>query len=205
MSDVLQRAANDIKNSLWEKIVISVPLLYSLKDIVWYNMEHTPIEGNNKGRSTLKHFGTKFPNFMYQNSLIITKDEVLPLLQELEEIRKNWSNEWHYVTLVSKTDEWNGGPNNPSTVIVYDANTEKPSKYGYNPYNAYSSGILDKHGNQVAASDIDAVLCKINSQLGSYREEPLLRALLERLIETCKKANNREKGVYLDIESYDYN
>lgn len=204
MSDVLMRAANDIENSLWEKIVISVPLLYTLKDIVWFNLEHLPNGGESRGRTNLKYFGEKYPNFIYQNSIYVTPDSTEKLLKELEEIRRQWSNEWYHVSLEAKTDAWNGGPENPSNVIVYDAQTEKPSKYGYNPYNTFGSGIFDKHGNQMASSDIEVVLCKINGQLGSYQEEPLLRATLERLAESCRKAVRYNKGVFLDLESYSY-
>lgn len=203
MSQVLTRSAEDIENSLWERITISLPLLYSLKDIVWYNLEHLPNEGERKGRSTLKWMGSSFPHFIFQDNLHVKKDKVELFLSDLEKIRGKWSNEFYYVSISSKTDNWSGGSENPSAVIIYDQAQEKPSKYGYNPYNMYSSGITDKDG-KILSSQMEIVLCSVESKLGTYGKEPLIRSLLENMIECCKRAIKFEKGVYLDINSYDY-
>ena len=204
MEQVLSNVSKDIQLMLWTKTPVSLPLLYNLKDVIWYNLEHLPLGGEEKGKSTLKWMGSVFPNFIFSDSLLIPNEKVQSILNELEKIRNLWSNEWYFVTLKSKTDNWSGGLNNPSNVIIYDSTTERPSKYGYNPRIRNTNSILDSYGNPLGISDDETVLCAIESKLGSYGQEPLMRNLVESLISSCKKALNFNKGVMLDVESYNY-
>lgn len=196
--EVLGNAYKDIESSLWEKIPLSIPLFYSLKDVVWYNLEHLQSGDVAKGKTTLKHMGSKFPNLIWLDDVHIEPNKLNIVLNELEEIRRSWSSDWFFVSLVSKTGEFNNG----SEVILYEAATEKPSKYGYNPYQ--KSKILNEDGNQMPNSSSEIVLCSIESKLGSYGHEPLLRNFLENLIEGCKRAINFEKGIMLDTNSYNF-
>lgn len=204
IEQVLSNVSKDIELMLWTKAPVSLPLLYNLKDVVWYNLEHLPLGGEEKGRSTLKWMGSVFPNFIFSDSLLIPNEKVQSMLDELEQIRNFWSNEWYFVSLKSKTETWKGGLEDPSNVIIYDSLSERPSKYGYNPHSRNSNIILDSYGNPINNSDSEVVLCAIESKLGSYGKEPLMRNLIESLISACKKALNFDKGVMLDVESYNY-
>lgn len=203
MLEVLGNVYKDIELSLWEKIPLSIPLFYSLKDVIWYNLEHLSSGDISKGKTTLKHMGSRFPNLIWLDDVYIESEKLNLVLNELEEVRRLWSSEWFFVSLVSKTGDFNGGHDNPSEVIIYESQTEKPSKYGYKPYQ--QSKILGEDGTQLPNSSSDIVLCSIESKLGSYGHEPLLRNFLENLIEGCKRAINFEKGVVLDTNSYDFN
>ena len=50
----------------------------------------------------------------------------------------------------------------------------------------------------------ETVLCAIETKLGVYGREPMMRALLEKLINTCKKAIKSGKGIMLNVNYYDY-
>lgn len=204
--DHITRIAEEIDNQLWEKITISPTLLYNLMDTIWYNLEHVTGGGNTKGLDNLRLLGSKYPTFMFtaNNDIYVDSDKVELLLLELEDISKKWSNDWTFVQLFTKSQEgWNAGKDNPSPVIIYDPNKgESPVKLGYK--NSLNSGVLDSFGNYINTSQHETVLCAIETKLGSYGREPLMRGLLERLIEICRRAIENKKGVMLDFETYDY-
>ncbi|MDF2534287.1 MAG: hypothetical protein K0R18_444 [Bacillales bacterium] len=202
----MARIADEIDNQLWEKITISPPLLYNLMDTIWYNLEHIIGGGNAKGLDNLRLMGSKYPTFMYtaNNDVYVDFDKTKSLLDELEDILSKWSNEWTFVMLFTKSQEgWNAGKSNPSPVVIYDPNLgESPIKMGYKHNN--NSGILDSSGNYMESGIHETVLCAIETKLGTYGREPLMKAALERLIDTCKKSISNKKGVLLDFETYDY-
>ncbi|MNX88640.1 hypothetical protein D3C86_1206160 [compost metagenome] len=197
---------DDIEHILWEKITVSFPLLCNLMDTVWYNLEHVVGGGNTKGLDDLRFLGSKYPTLMYtaNNDMYVDPEKIQYLLKELEDISNKWSNEWTFVQLFTKSQEgWNGGSDNPSPVVIYDPNAgESPSRLGYK-HNG-NSGLLDLNGNQLASSQHETVLCSIETKLGTYDREPLIKALLGKLIETCKKAIKSNKGIAFDYESYNY-
>jgi hypothetical protein len=204
MEEELIKVIENIKYRLWEKISVSPAILYSLKDIVWFNLEHLPLGGESKGNSSLKYLGAKFPILAYKVDIgYINKENIIPLLSELEEISNEWSNDWTNVQLFTQSNEgWNGGVNDPSPVIIYDSNTEKPSKYGYKHYPSSSVIIND---DIVFSEQQEIVLCAISSKLGLYGQEPLMRLFLQNLINVCKKAIKNNKGIQIEFSNYNYN
>lgn len=204
----LSRILEESDSHLWIKLSLSLPLLYNLKDTVWYNLEHLPNNGKEKGLDNLRLMGSKYPIFMFSaNSDFYISNEILKdLLFELEDIRKNWSNEWKFVQLFTKSSNgWNGGENNPSPVIIYDPTIgEKPSKYGYTQNNKSQFKIFNIDGDYMIPESQETVLCSMETKLGTYGREPMMRSQLERLIEACKKGIQNNKGIMLDVEKYDY-
>lgn len=202
---VLSRVAEDIKFRLWEKISVSPSLLYNLKDTVWFNLEHLPLDGESKGLSDLRHLGARFPALAYQVDGGPIASDVIPyLLNELGEVLNSWSNDWTLVQLFTKSQEgWNGGVNDPSPVVIYDPSIESPSKYGYKSY-SQKPVLLNESGDPIEAPQQETVQCVIESKLGTYGKEPLMRSLLERIIETCKKAIENKKGITFEFNEYDY-
>lgn len=202
----MARIIDNIDNVLWEKTTISFPLLCNLMDTVWYNLEHVTGGGKTKGLDDLRFLGNNYPTLMYtaNNDIYVDFDKLESLLKELEDISSKWSNDWTFVQLFTKSqDGWNGGKDNPSPVIIYDPNAgESPSKFGYKQNNSF--GILDAQGIQLESSQHETVLCSIETKLGTYGREPLMKSLLEGLIKTCKKAIDNKKGIMLDIEAYNY-
>jgi hypothetical protein len=185
--------------NLWENITLSASIFYNLKDLVWYNLEHLPNDGEPKGISNLRYLGTKFPNLIYccNDSNIIKYSTAKELLKELEVINRNWNKDWPYVTLYSKSGtDWQGGEN-PSPVIIYDARTESPTKYGYN---THYGNILGTDGNLIKKYDINTVLCSINDSIGEYLSGSILYNMLIQLTQVCRNAvkNNRDIIVTLD-------
>ena len=198
---------DDIEKRLWEKISISLPLLYNLKDTVWYNLEHLPNGGKEKGLDDLRFMGTKYPTLMFSanDDVYIKYEKLESLLAELEDILSKWSNDWTFVQLMTKSmDGWNAGLKDPSPVIIYDPNKgERLSKYGYYS-NQAPFAIFDKKGDYIYLEKRETVLCAIETKLGIYGREPMMRALLEKLINTCKKAIKSGKGIMLNVNYYDY-
>ena len=205
--DVLSKVSDGIDGLLWEKISVSLPLLYNLKDTVWYNLEHLPSGGVEKGISDLKTLGSKYPILMYNgnSSFYINNEDVSDLLIELEDIRKKWNNSWSFVQLFTKSlDGWNGGKDKPSPVVIYDPGKgESPTKYGYK-YTTQQFGLYDPKGEFITSEKQEMVLCSIEMKLGTYGREPLLKNLLDRLIMTCKQAIEKEKGIMLNSAEFDY-
>lgn len=202
----LIRASEDIHYQLWEKVNVSYELLCNFKDTVWYNLEHIPSGGESKGMSNLRFFGTKVPTLIYNanSSEYISPENVEPLLNELLLISQKWSNEWILVHLFTKNQEtWIGGPENPSLIVIYSSN-ESPSKYGIKKQ-SFNSFILDSKGEVIQKEDKEVVSCLLEEKLGTYGKEPLMVQLLDKMINSCKKALENKKGLFFDFQTYDYN
>jgi hypothetical protein len=169
-------------------------------------MEHIPMGGEEKGMSNLRYLGKKYPTFISACSEDVYVDEsnVLNLLNELMDISKKWSNEWMFIQLITKSDEiWSSDESNPTPIVIYEPGLEGPTKYGYKQ-NKSKSSILDKNGENINMRELDVVHCCIETRLGTYGKEPLMRALLDNLINVCIKANKLNKGIFFDFENYDY-
>lgn len=205
--NTLSKIVEEIDQKLWVKLSLSLPLFYNLKDTVWYNLEHLQNGGKEKGMDNLRLMGTKYPTLMFDgnNDIYISNSKLPMLLLELEEISSKWSNDWAFVQLFTKSlDGWNGGTENPSPVVIYDPNQgESPAKYGYK-YNQKQFNVFDSKGEYMTHEKHEMVLCSIETKLGTYGREPMIRSQLDRLIDACKKGISSNKGIMLDIESYDY-
>jgi hypothetical protein len=194
--DKLSLIYEDIEKNLWESIEISPAIFYNLKDVVWYNLEHIPNDGVQKGGTTLEFLGTKYPNFIYccNESDIIKKDNLPSLLEEIEEIIAKWDKNWRFASLFTRsTQSWKGGRNDePSKVIIYDANSESPSQYGYNKQ--YST-IVDSKGDSIKKYGINTVLCSLGETIGQYTQGKILYNVLIKVREKCKDAIRNKKGL----------
>lgn len=204
MLDTLSTIYKDLEISLWETINISPMMFYSLKDIVWYNLEHVPKGGETNGVSSLRYLGTAFPHLIYacNENDVITCEEAQGLLNELDEISLKWNTNWKFVSLYTKSSNgWKGG-DNPSKIIIYDAKAESPSKFGYN--SSYGS-IVDSRGNKIAKHDLDTVLCAIDISIGEYVNSQILFNLIIKLKEVCKKSLKNKRDIKVIFEQYNLN
>lgn len=205
--NTLSKTVEEIDNRLWVRLSVSLPLLYNLKDTIWYNIEHLSSGGKEKGMDNLRFMGTKYPNLMFdENDGVYISNSKLPaLLLELEDISIKWSNDWTFVQLFTKSaNGWNGGSDNPSPVVIYEPdNGETPAKYGYK-YSQQQFAIYDTKGDTLVNETHEMVLCSIETKLGTYNREPMIRSQLIRLIDACKKGIRDDKGIMLDFENYNY-
>jgi hypothetical protein len=195
-----------INYMLWEKVNLAPILFYNLKDTVWYNLEHIPMGGEERGMSDLRFLGKKYPTFISacMEDLYVDEDNVPKLLEELLDISRKWSSDWVFVQLIAKSDEiWSSDEKNPTPIVIYEAGKEGPTKYGYKT-GKNKSVILNSSGDNIHTSQLETVHCCIESKLGTYGKEPLIRGLLNNLIVSCQKATKSKKGLYFDFENYDY-
>lgn len=195
--DVLETLSliyGDLEVCLWEVVEIQQLSLYSLKDIIWYNLEHIPSGGEIKGLSNLRFLGTKYKNLIYafNNSEILKLEDVYQLFNELENILSIWDKDWKIVSLYTKSlNGWNGG-DNPSQVIIYTSN-ESPRKYGYD---TNYSNIFGKNGEPIKKLDHETVLCEvIDGTIGEYANSQILYNLVIVLKEACRKAIKNQKDL----------
>ena len=197
---------NSIEFLLWEKTTLSPSLFYNLKDTVWFNLEHLKSGGEEKGMSSLRFLGTKYPILMssFNEDVYLEKDQIEDFTKELKDIMSRWSNDWLFVQLIAKTQEiWSYGSSDSSSIVIYEPNKESPIKYGYRP-NSPKSLILDKDGNNIKNEQQETIHCCIETKLGTYGKEPLMRNLLERLIDCSNKAFLNSKGIMISFEQYDF-
>lgn len=200
--DELITIYKDIENNIWEVIDLNPMTLYSLKDIIWYNLEHLPSGGEEIGVSNLRYLSTKFPHiacFCNDNDYILVND-IPNLLNELEQIKSLWNINWKFVNLYTKSNiPWSYGEN-PSTIIIHN-NSESPQKYGYNTN--YGS-ILDSKGNKIPKYGLETPLCSIHTTIGEYENGQILNFVLLDLISICKKALINKKNIKINFTQNEF-
>lgn len=206
---IMSELSEKINFILWERVTLLPQTFYNLKDTIWYNLEHIVLGGEQKGMSDLRFMGKKYPNLisLCSDDLYLHEENVQPLLDELMTISKQWSNQWTFVQLITKSDDmWSSNEENPTPIVIYEPNVESPSKYGYktNTSNGNSNLILNTRGESIQSKKLDVVHCCLETKLGTYGQEPLMRGLLDSLITTCNKAIKNKKGIYFDFENYNY-
>lgn len=195
---VLYRVSTELESEMWEKITISPMMFDSLKDIVWYNLEHLPQGGEAKGLSELKYLSTLYPHFIFaaNESPLLGLEYVKNLYIEIDNIIKAWNGKWKLVGLFTKSSAgWHGG-DDPSKVIIYEKG-ESPAKYGYNQ--TYGS-ILGSNGKQIKKINEDVVLCAVDDEIGDYVNGQILYNTLVKLKEACKRAIQYNKDVMIEFE-----
>ena len=86
MLNVYKNCLKDFERAYVTKMEIEENVLNSLRDIVWYNLEH-------KNEHDLTKLGNKFPTFMTfcDKDNIISLDEAQNLIGELNEIHRNFN------------------------------------------------------------------------------------------------------------------
>lgn len=198
----LAKAYQELELSLWEHISLSPMLFYSLKDVVWYNLEHLPNGGEDKGLSDLRFLGSIYPNLIYScnDSNIIESGNVPTLLLELEDIIRKWNPQWSFVSLYTKSQEgWQGGKNASKVIIV--EGKESPTKYGYN--STYGK-IVGVDGKRIIKYDIETVICTIDVSIGEYIQGHILYHTLLQLRDCCKKSIINKKDIIVDFQKSEY-
>lgn len=195
----------DIKFSLWKEIVIAPNIFNFIKSLCFYNFEHK-INNKDFGKTDIRHYGSKYNILMYEiNDGYIRSDLVGNFIKELEDILKNIENdkELKSVTLFSEKDfDWKIDGPNSTKMIVYDSN-ENPQKYGYHASGRNYTGIIGNDGKQIVIEE-DIVLCAI-SDIDKNRELPLVKSILNNLLSKSKEALDNKKGIYLNMNDYNYN
>lgn len=195
----------DIKFSLWKEIIIAPNIFNFIKSLCFYNFEHK-INSKDFGKTDIRYYGSKYNVLMYEiNDGYIRSDLVGNFIKELEDILKNIENdkELKSVTLFSEKDfDWKIDGPNSTKMIVYDSN-ENPQKYGYHASGRNYTGIIGNDGKQIVIEE-DIVLCAI-SDIDQNRELPLVKSTLNNLLSKSKEALDNKKGIYLNMNDYNYN
>ena len=201
--DELNLTISEIESTMWEQIIINPILLYSLKDVIWYNYEHIPNGGIEYGLSNLKHLGTVCPNLINfgNESMFFDLKDIPHLLEELNDISSKWNSKWKIANLYAKSYEnWKYGETNPSNVIIHNQN-ESPSNYGYNQ--TYGP-IVGLNGEQIKKVSDNTILCQLSDNIGEYAQGTILFQLLTQIKYICNKSINNGKSIKINFEHYEY-
>lgn len=193
---IIENVYNELETKLWHIMNnVNINILYNLKDIVWYNLEHLPNNGEHIGVSSLKYLGKEFPNLLSfcSNNNFLKYEFIKNLLNELLIIKNNWNNEWKNVTLYSKYDvEYD----NDSTIIIHSSK-EGPRKYGYcSNYN-----LIDSSGSKIKKYDEKTILCNLGEKIGEYQCGSIYYNFLISLIENCNMCIRECKGLKLIFDN----
>lgn len=203
----LFKIQEDIENTLWEKVTMSFEIFNKLKDTIYINFEHYMNTDKITGRTDLRYYATKYPAFLLGTSEEYVNNKYVSLIiKELEDVMSNWNDQIYTAQLYSKQDfNWIIGDENPSSMIIYNKDTESPGKYGYYNNSPGKYGQIYGVDGNVLRSDKNnnIILCSIN-KVDVYREYGLLTRTLEKLLFTFKKAESNNKGIHFDFNNYDY-
>ena len=195
----------DIKFSLWKEIAIAPNIFNFIKSLCFYNFEHK-INNKDFGKTDIRYYGSKYNILMYEiKDGYIKSDLVGNFIKELEDILKNIENdkELKSATLFSEKDfDWKIDESNSTKMIVYNSN-ENPQQYGYHTSGRNYTGIIGNDGKQIVIEE-DIILCAIND-IDKNRELPLVKSTLNNLLSKCKEALDNKKGIYLNMNDYNYN
>lgn len=160
-------------------------ILYHIKDILWYNVEHL---SNNKiefGLTNLSTIGSKFKIInQLDNNVILNIDEIQQLKNELDYVKNNLNDNWKVAKLYSEyKNSWTKDDN----VIIYNK-SENPRKYNYYK----KTNILDINNKNMYINK-DVVLCEIDSKLGdSYIKNIIYNTILN-LYNKCNSCIKENK------------
>ena len=189
---------NDICECLWERVDLSINILYMLKDIVFYNLEHIPANGKESGVYDMKTFGSIYNCFLncFNDSNVVSNKDLEPLLNDINSILSKWNKNWIYAELRSK-NLYYGDAILDLPLIVYDEKTEKPSKYGYNK--TYS-GIVDLYGSKFKKQDEQSILCCLSGEIGEYSNATIMYNFLIELKMACNRALLNNKSLMVDFK-----
>lgn len=205
ISTELFKVREEIEILLWEKITISPLICYMLKDTIFFNFEHLEYSNDITGRTDLRNYGQQYPVLMFgfNGDSYIEKEFISQLFDEIGKIKSKWNSNIYVANLSSTRDfDWNVGEKDPSTLIVYDKDTESPKKYGAYSNSGNYSNIYGTDGNPMKRND-ETVLCAIR-KIDMYREYNLLTETLNNLYNTIRNAIENQKGIHINFNGYDY-
>jgi len=191
--NVLKQSTYDIENNLFENIQLSINLFLSLKDIVWYNLEHITSGGESDGLSTLKYFGSKFPYFM--NSCLgtnIITENIQELLNELNIIISQWNKDLLIVSLHSNAQEdYIFGGEDASKIFIYDGYQQNSPLYTQQQKHNIKR-VNDK-------TKADAMLCQKQIKIGEYSHFNIMFNILIQLRNGCNRALQNDRGIRINF------
>lgn len=189
----LEKVYYDLESKIWNVLNVNIDTLYTLKDIVWYNLEHLPNNGNAVGISNLNYLGKIFPNLLNfcSNENYVSRDKVKDLLEELLKIQECWDIHWRIVKLYSK---YNLDYDNKSDLIIHLQN-ENPMKYGY----CSNYGLLGLNGEKIKKYDEKTMLCCVENEIGEFQQGKIIYNLLLSLIQACNNCVSHNKGLKLNF------
>ncbi len=193
MLEELSTVYSNIEEKNWITLNLNIDSLYSLKDTVWYNLEHLTNNGEEVGVSSLKYLGCNFPNllkFCSKNNFL-NKEDIISLLEELKIISNCWSNNWIIAKLYSKYEI---DYNSDSKLIIHRLK-ENPSKYGY----CSSYGIVSGSGKEIKRLDESTMLCCIENRIGEFSYSKIVNNSLVSLINCCEECISRDKLLKIDF------
>ena len=190
--NILKQSTYDIENNLFENIQLSVNMFLSLKDIIWFNLEHIISGGETDGLSSLKYWGSKFPYFM--NSCLgnnIINEHIQELLDEINNIISQWNKDLMIVSLNSSIQkDYIFGGDNASKIFIYDGYQKNSPLYAQQKYDI--KRINDKTKN-------DAILCQKQIKIGEYSQYNILFNILMQLRNGCNRALQNERGIRINF------
>jgi len=191
--NVLKQSTYDIENNLFENVQLSINMFLSLKDIVWFNLEHIISGGEIDGLSSLKYWGSKFPCFM--NSCLgnnIINKNIQELLDEINIVISQWNKDLIIVSLYSNMQEDHiFGGEDASKIFIYDGYQKSSPLYAQQQKHNIKK-INDKTKN-------DAILCQKQIKIGEYAQFNILYNILIQLRNGCNRALQNERGIRINF------
>ena len=164
-----------------------------LKDSIWFNFEH---KGEKIGLSSLRDFGTIFPNLthLFDGINIVPNIYLSALLKEIQQVLQLW-NDKDIILANIYTDndiEVKGGIDNSTKIIIYNHN-ENPYKYLKN---------LDKKIDNypIFIAEEQYVFCKLLGKINKDDEGKILYNMLIDLQDSVNSAIQYHKDLNLIIE-----
>lgn len=202
--EALTSIYSEVEYSIWENVRLSPGVFYGVKDIVWYNLEHLPNGGEEKGASNLRLLGTVLPNFIYSfnDADYINKTEVPAFLREVDFILSKWDKSWRLANLYTNLPiGWQGGTN-PSKIIIHER-TESPKKYMPGEQTSRTSRILGPTGDRlnIQKNNEYQVFCSLDDEIGEYGQGPIFYGVLMQLREAARKAIEYDKDLRLIFDN----
>ena len=185
--NTLKQSTYDIENNLFENIQLSINMFLSLKDIIWFNLEHMTSGGESEGLSSLTHWGSRFPYFMnsFLGNNIIDKN-IQELLDELNVIISQWNKELYIVSLYSNSQEdFIFGGEKASNIFIY-------SSYQSN-LPLYNQPIKREKFKK------DIISCQKQIKIGEYAQYNIMFNILLQMKNSCLKALQNERGIRVNF------
>jgi hypothetical protein len=168
MLGIYQNCLKDFERAYVTKIEIEENLLNSLRDIIWYNLEH-------KDEHDLTRLGNVFPTFMTfcDKDNIISLDETQNLIGELNEIHRNFNEKPMYFCYMT-------GP-----LENFEDNTSKVN-------------FIDKRQDKKLQNDyvkVTEITCFIEDEISAYPlKQAKINSFLMKLKEACQECiKNKSK------------
>lgn len=176
--DTLNEFLQLLNDQSWETCKISLNLVYMLKDLIWWNLEHLP-QHNETLQPTLQYLGSKYPQIaaLATQDIYVEPNDVVPLLGELDDVINRWEPTWKIIQLHTS----NRGELTTATVLSLHTSSKE-----FNYYVGHSALT-------------NVVNCTQEGQVGEFQTANILRNTLYTLRDAATKANASTMGIRLEI------